>query len=384
MRVQRRALPGCAASGNVEIVGHLSKVWTVACLVLAACDSQIPIRADARPVDAIVPLPCPEGDWCNLLAAPGMQGCSSNQKCTWFMQDRDGLVCGQVGCFPDGTIGVGEPCDAPPIGQADACAAGLICVAGRCRDICGFDGSAGAGCASGFNCTVHDDVFVIDPHRDDPFAGVCDPGCDPVTQLTPKGEPCPAGEGCYLLTSAVDTIAVCAGAGTVAAGETIVGTVFANSCVPGAAPRRRDPDSMGVECGGLCRPADVTSTMNQESEAGVAPDDCTTRWGAAPPDDPLAGESCRYWWARERFDGLSPFSNRVGWCFKHSIFRYDSNGDNVDDRAHPRCVDLTTGDVVPPIGNPPHNDAQSFWCVIKPPLFARPDTPADLRLDRVR
>jgi hypothetical protein len=38
-----------------------------------------------------------------------------------------------------------------------------------------------------------------------------------------------------------------------------------------------------------------------------------------------------------------------------------------DDRAFPRCTTLTTGDVEPPIGTPPHNDAQYFWCVALPP-----------------
>ena len=95
----------------------------------------------------------------------------------------------------------------------------------------------------------------------------------------------------------------------------------------------------------------------------TAKDNCQTSWGANPPNDGTAGEGCRFWWAREPFANLSDFSNTVGWCFKHAVFQYDSNGDTVDDAPFPRCTALTTGDVVPPIGNPPHNDAAYFWCV---------------------
>jgi hypothetical protein len=35
-----------------------------------------------------------------------------------------------------------------------------------------------------------------------------------------------------------------------------------------------------MQCGGLCRPADVTSTANMLSEGGIDPDSCQTRWGA--------------------------------------------------------------------------------------------------------
>jgi hypothetical protein len=57
----------------------------------------------------------------------------------------------------------------------------------------------------------------------------------------------------------------------------------------------------------------------------------------------------------------------VGWCFKHAVFQYDTDGDMTDDAPFPRCTALTTGDVELPIGNPPHNDAQYFWCVALPP-----------------
>ena len=50
-------------------------------------------------------------------------------------------------------------------------------------------------------------------------------------------------------------------------------------------------------------------------EGGVAPYTCEAK-GASPPDSATAGESCRYFWAVEG-DNLTPFSNTLGFCFKH-------------------------------------------------------------------
>jgi hypothetical protein len=110
--------------------------------------------------------------------------------------------------------------------------------------------------------------------------------------------------------------------------------------------------------------------MNEASEGGVAPYTCEAK-GALPPSDPIEGESCRYYWALEAFDAPGTYSNSVGWCFKHAAFLYDTNGDMVSDAPFPRCVTLTTGDLVPPIGNPPHNDAQYFWCTALPQIQLR-------------
>lgn len=315
-----------------------------------------------------------DGDGCNPLGAAGQQGCSTGQKCTWIQVQDDPEELGKVGCVPDGTVAVGGACTQGAVGEStgyDDCAAGGICVAGACSDVCGFDGSANAACADGFNCTRYDGLFANG--EDSPVAGACNPACDPVTQIKTGGGTCGTNNGCYLLTSDTDTIAVCANAGTVDHNEDIDGDAFANSCVPGAQPRSKDATSTIVQCGGLCNPVDVTSTTNTASEGGAeiagnttAKDNCQTTWNANPPNDGTAGEGCRFWWARESFAELSDFSNTVGWCFKHAIFEYDTDGDDLDDAPFPRCIDLTTGDVVPPIGNPVHNDAEYFWCVAIP------------------
>lgn len=98
-----------------------------------------------------------------------------------------------------------------------------------------------------------------------------------------------------------------------------------------------------------------------------------------------AGESCRYFWAVEPFDPLTRFSNTLGFCFKHATALYDSNGDMTLDAPFPRCTTLTSGDVLPPIANPPESDALFFWCVEKPAM-KRPqavEREAVLVLDRL-
>ena len=323
---------------------------------------------------------------CNVLT---QSGCATGQKCTWIEVADTPAEIGRVGCVANGIVPPDGACTRGPAGDTtgfDDCAAGLICVDGTCRDICGFDGSPAAACAIGFNCTRYSGLFSNG--AEDPIAGACTPSCDPLTQQRANGSPCPVGEGCYLLTGATDTTAVCAGAGTLAHGETITGTAFANTCLPGHQPRRRDQVTSTFECGALCKPADVYMGNNVAAEGGVTPYTCEAK-GAAAPSDAMNGESCRYWWAREPFDTVSPFSNTMGWCFKHATFQYDSNGDMVLDAPFPRCPTLTTGDVVPPIGNPMHNDAEYFWCVAEAAgLPRRLVTPASridgaLLLDRV-
>lgn len=324
---------------------------------------------------------------CNPLSPPGSQGCAAGNKCTWVRITDTPEPIGMIGCVPDGAQDVDQACAVGPPGETtgfDDCKAGLICVGGQCRDICGFDGSAAAACASDFHCTRYQDLFANG--SDDPIAGACIASCNPLTQLRFDGSPCAAGEGCYLLSSATATIAVCAAAGSLAHGALITGPPFANSCLPGHMPRRRSPANSDSECGALCQVTDVYQGVNEASEGGVAPLTCESK-GAAAPSDATNGESCRYWWAREPFETLSVFSNTVGWCFKHAAFQYDTNGDMTPDAPFPRCIDLTTGDLVPPIGNPPHNDALYFWCVALPASLqagiAPPWAPPDLRLDRI-
>jgi hypothetical protein len=317
---------------------------------------------------------------CNPVAAPGAQGCPGGQKCTWIHIQETPEPLGQLGCVPDGVVAADGACSYGPPGPStgfDDCAAGLICIGPTCKDVCGFDASPGAACATGFDCTRYADVFSNG--EDEPVAGACIPSCNPLTQQQGNGDPCPLGQGCYLLTSLTGTAGVCAGAGTVGHGEAIMGSAFANSCLPGLAPRRQDQATSVVECGALCWPTDVYDGVAESYEGGVDPYTCEAK-GAAAPDDPMDGEGCFYWWTREVVDFVTPYSNTVGWCFRRAAFQYDSNNDSVPDAPYPRCVDVTTGDVLPPMNGT--GDALFFGCVAleEAPLVA--PAPARVHLDR--
>lgn len=350
----------------------IARVAAVACMVaLAACglyfsDDQGPVDAPLFFGDDERPPPPPPVDACDPLAPPGQQGCGAGQKCTWIEVQETPVPIGKLGCVPDGSVPLGGACLKGPPGETtgfDDCQVGGVCAGGVCEDICGFEAGPGAACPGGYLCTPRSGLFR-DGEGETRF-GVCAPSCDPLTQATPDGGTCAAGQGCYVLTSASTTIAVCARAGTVGHGQPLAGPVFANSCLPGHRPRHPANGDPSWECGALCRPADVTVTTHVADEGGVAPFTCASQ-GAAPPDSPTAGESCRYFWALEQQAGPSVYSNTLGFCLKHAVWRYDSDGDLVADALIPRCTTLTHGDVVPPIADPPHDDARFFWCVSRP------------------
>jgi hypothetical protein len=356
--------------------------------LLAACggDDGPVVQIDAPPnpnIDA-------PGGPCDPLAPAGQQGCEQGQKCTWItIQDTPESV-GKIGCVADGTVDLAGSCTNGPAGETtgfDNCKAGNICVGGTCKDVCGFGGGANEACAAGQACTRYADLWANG--EDEPLYGACNPTCNPVTQMRSDGTTCGMNQGCYLLVSNTTSTAVCAGAGDVAHKEEITGQVFANSCVPGAQPRRRDGTTQVTECGGLCAPKDVfvTDPANADSGARPAPKaanlvtnfdaeagdravkNCEVHWLADPVSNNTSGEGCRYWWAREPFDDLSPFSNTVGWCFTAPNFQYDSNADQTPDAPFPRCAALSSGDKVPPVSNPPGDDATYFWCKALPAML---------------
>ncbi len=325
---------------------------------------------------------------CDPLGSPGGQGCNVGQKCAWVVVTETPDHVGVIRCVPDGVVTLGGACTVGSPGETsgfDDCQAGGVCVDGVCKDTCGFGGAGYEACAAGLSCTRYGGLWA---NGDDaPLYGACNPTCNPVAQLLADGSSCGVGQGCYLLTSATTSTAVCAGAGTVGHGVAITGQAFANSCLPGHQPRRASPSSMTIECGALCAPADVFVTdpadaeagprptprpagqvTNFDAEGGRAPFTCASK-GAAPPSDPTLGESCRYWWSRELFNDLSPYSNTVGWCFAHTRFSFDSDGDMTPDTPFPRCAALSSADKVPPLDNPPGDDARDFWCKSLPAML---------------
>jgi len=367
---------------------------------LAACGGGDDDGGDVTPVpdasnpndpDASVTPPA-----CNPLGPAGNQGCNPGEKCTWIRIAETPDRIGKVGCVPDGTVDAGAACTDGEPGETtgyDNCKAGLICI-GTCKDICGFDGSANAACATGEACTRYADTFSNGD--EDPIAGACNPTCDPLTQTrmvagNPNPTDCGTNQGCYLLATSADTIAVCASAGMPTHNQPIPGTstgepTYANSCAPGHVPRQAVQGVTGNECASLCKPADVTSTTNMQYEGGDSrvlnfrgtAADCVH--GAAPgdgdalvdPNVPTTGESCQYYWTREPTENITAFSNTLGWCFQVRSWKYDPDGmqpiNNTAD--YPRCITVTTGDVIPPVNAmTPHNDAIYFGCMALPTML---------------
>jgi hypothetical protein len=132
-----------------------------------------------------------------------------------------------------------------------------------------------------------------------------------------------------------------------------------------------DRRSQTVQCGGLRRVVDVTMGVNETSEGGEVTanaadiDSCQSTCGA-PPADGVGGESCRYWWAREPFDALSPFSNAIGLVLPARGLQARLEPRQAGRSRFPLRLrnDWTSS---PRIGNPPHNDEEYFWCVRQPP-----------------
>lgn len=376
---------------------------------LAACggggsgDDVQPIdaRSDGNntTTDAADTIDAPVSLVCDPIAPPGMQGCAANEKCTWIRVQSSPSIIGALGCVADGNVALDGACTRGAPGQTtgfDNCAAGNICIGyspangttpertGVCQDICGFDNSANAACASGQACTRYQNTFANAGEMQ--FAGACNPTCQPLSQLRDdNGQACPAGRGCYTLAGDTTTIAVCATAGTFLHNETIVfppghpmagmpvpsNQVAANSCAPGHTPRATAPGATTFECGALCAPKDVSMGLNVADEAGDQATNYTCGdFNAPPPESVPGGESCRYFWARERATTITPFSNTLGTCWDHTQNWYDSNNDMMGDMPMPRCPTLATGaDTLPPIGNPPVPDPLYFWCIKQPTML---------------
>jgi hypothetical protein len=366
-------------------------------LMAAACGGGSKSTVDATAsIDAPLAGPdagTPDADVvlaCNPLAAAGQQGCATGQKCTWIdIQDTPDTI-GKLGCVPDGTVALGGTCARGAAGEAtgyDNCAAGGICIgsstAGVCKDLCGFDGSVSAACDPGGACTRYSGLGANG--ADAPVIGACNPTCDPLHQtriVNGVTQSCGTNQGCYLLASTVDTIAVCAGAGTGNDNDPINGTTYANSCAPGHVPRVAVQGATGNECAALCKPADVYMGNQEAYEGG---DTRETNWMTPPkpatcesdggpsvaPGTPGTGETCEYYWTRESATVVTNFSNTLGWCFNYASWKYDPDGmdpvTNTD--PYPRCPSLTTGDVLPPHSTDPtmpKNDALYFGCIAEP------------------
>jgi hypothetical protein len=303
---------------------------------------------------------------CNPVA---QTGCMTGEKCTWIV-DIDGTATadeiGHIGCVAAGTIPDGSPCGdavAASNGGADMCIKGELCISGKCKPICDpqlVDGTAPGACALNFSCSLYSGVFVS---TGDPVAGVCEPGCDPLTQALSVGTTNTAACGSADATKPSGTCVPsrgfksfhCAPTGMSIYTKTdrqppladAHGNVFANGCAPGFIPfyvQDADAGLMTTVCSGMCAPLKVDATIatdiahkddnrGDKTVVGKLLVDPAPVAGHATCDVGVKGstvsskfgEDCRYlWFPLAQGDPtkaqVTPYNDTLGICFAYEKY----------------------------------------------------------------
>ena len=334
---------------------------------------------------------------CNPLT---QTGCAAGEKCTWI-NDQDNPPIGHVGCAPEGGVGgtpiaLGGACTDPVAGPMgyDDCAKGSVCLSGECKQICDINGGAPA-CDADHACTRYADFFESGGTA---VAGVCDPGCDPLTQdlkigtvKTACGSPTPAmpNKGCY----GFDEYS-CAPTGMASWDLTdrkmprtnAAGNPYLNGCAPGFIPLFFEgTGSTKTLCTGMCAATEIDNRdaahqnflgdmtalgkMPREASASMGGATCAgDKRGSAAPEGP---SRCNYIWPYLEDDStgelpvafdMGPYRDKLGVCFAWNRFMYDTNNDMTPDATYKDCSMLpprsatTTGD---------DDDAADWGCQLR-------------------
>ncbi|HEY4179416.1 MAG TPA: hypothetical protein VGM90_21375 [Kofleriaceae bacterium] len=304
-------------------------------------------------------------------------GCNANEKCTWI-NDQDDPPIGHIGCAPDGNIAIGSTCTEPAAGPMgyDTCAKGSYCISGECKQICDNNGGTPA-CDGDHSCTIYDGLFESSGST---VAGVCDPGCDPLTQDLKIGTNKVAcgstmatmpNKGCYGFDD-YSCAPVPAGALTLTDRQVpksnASGNAYLNGCAPGFIPFFFEmTGSTKTLCSGLCAALESDNTKTGGTPAttplqkaqgdaaalGKLPGDATAVAGhatclpAAKGSNATASRCLFIWPFVQKDDGTfdqgfqtGPYFDKMGVCMDISKFQYDMNGDMTPDTAYPGCESL--------------------------------------------
>jgi hypothetical protein len=328
-------------------------------------DAPVDAAVDAPPdgiviVDAPPDAPSP----CNVLT---QTGCNAGEKCTWIIDAMTPQYLGHIGCAPDGNAASGAACQfgaAGPTGY-DNCVKGTVCGnytggAGVCKDVCDPQGGAPM-CGANHACVVYSDLFY---DGGTPVAAVCDPSCDPLddndfdgpgSALSRTGTTCgSANIGCYGYPStSTPTHFSCAtdiNYTTALHHRTVLsGPLFVNSCNQGYLPLLLETTtSTNVICVAMCKPQPCSAGAcgsGDVNQHGMAPHRCQTPDALGSFDTSATGEECAYWWYLETDSSTntltrSDYSDTLGFCFDHSKYSYDTNGDGTADTPLPPCQQL--------------------------------------------
>src|SRR5439155_9587 len=123
------------------------------------------------------------GSGSNVACDPLAQtGCAGTEKCTWIWDERDASgELGHIGCVADGTVDPDGACtfNMDPIGFDD-CKKGSFCLDKVCKEICDNNGGTPM-CPSTKSCGNYSGVFGAAGQPT--AAGLCDPKCDPLSQV---------------------------------------------------------------------------------------------------------------------------------------------------------------------------------------------------------
>ncbi len=322
---------------------------------------------------------------CNPLT---QAGCAANEKCTWLLDALMPQYVGHIGCAPDGTANPDEACNygMPGATGYDMCKKGSVCGnyrggAGVCKQICDQQGGTPA-CDAQHVCVTYSGLFTTGETTPN-AAGVCDRACDPILDndfdgaatASMKGSNTCGNDpavGCYgypsqgsppatgwSCTSDINSDVAqptglrhrvqCTDTNMCAAP-----TIYINSCNQGYLPLLYETTGvMTVICTAMCIPLDCyggncgTNNINRMGDA-TKKGRCNTTDrvgtfsnGGAADGGTTGGEHCRYLWSFELDQQgtylPSPTSDKMGFCFDHSKYRYDSNMDNMPDKELPNC-----------------------------------------------
>jgi hypothetical protein len=314
---------------------------------------------------------------CNPSAGTG---CATGEKCTWIVDakgtDRNNDI-GHTGCTAVGTKALGAACSETTLADgsfSDDCGAEAMCISSVCKPICDLDAVSGTGaCATNFSCAAYGGVFVSGTSA---TAGVCEPGCDPITQRLLVGdfEACGSQDPTQPDFTCVPSRGFgsfhCAPSGTlvyanVGGKEPLAdsqGNFFANGCAPGFIPfypQDADAGTNTIVCAGLCAAVTVDSTIagadnpdkiNQgdKTVAGKLLADAAPVIGHATCGVGIKGteldEDCRFIWSGLEQDPTqavrTPYSDTLGACLPYSKFVFTNDAPPPAVLVLPSCAKL--------------------------------------------